>query len=142
MGIESNLGDLEREILRRTEYMDKGVEDKFINLVGDIQQDLILGGKARQPFKNRTGNLRRSMGVSLTGDRLIVSMLVYGWFLTFGVNGRKRANAYGLTSGAAEAFGVREGYEFGSERVPGIDPFDFYPRDIKDKLIKILEYNG
>lgn len=142
MPIDDNIQDLENEILNRTEYMDKGVQKEIINFVGDLQQRLILGGTRRPGFKTRTGNLRRSMGVNLTGDSLIVSMLIYGWYLTFGVNGKKRSNAFGLSEEVAKAFGVNKGYEFGSDKVPGIDPFDFYPRDIQDKLLEILNYDG
>ena len=69
-------------------------------------------------------------------------MLNYGYYQSFGVDGRKRKGAIGLTAGPAAAFGVREGYKFGSRSnskyVAGIKAKDFYPDDLEEKLEYLL----
>lgn len=146
MPIDNNFSELERLILNQTEYIEKGIPGQLASLVGEIQQKLIKGGELRSPFKTRTGNLRRSMQTTLEDYGLSISMLNYGYFLSFGVNGKNRANALGLPPDVATAFGVGEGYMFGqnstSDRVYGINPFGFYDNDIEDKLIEILTNNG
>ena len=94
-------------------------------------------------FKNITGNLRRSMSVTVDGTNVKIAMLVYGYFLSFGVDGRNRRGAFGLTEDVASAFNEPVGYRFGSRtksnRVPGITARRFYPEDIEQTLINIIE---
>jgi hypothetical protein len=83
------------------------------------------------------------MSVTAGEDSIKVSMLVYGYFLSFGVDGRKRKGAFGLTPDVAEAFGEEVGYKFGSRTdskyVAGIDARRFYPEEITEAIINILE---
>jgi hypothetical protein len=133
----SGLGELEKLILQEVNYVEKDLPGELASFVASIRADLLNGN-----YKSRTGNLRRSINVSLIDNDLIIDMLDYGYFISFGVNGRNRANAMGLTEDVASAFGVPPGYKFGqqtnSNRVYGIDPLDFYPIDIEDKLLKLL----
>jgi|VirMetMinimDraft_7_1064189.scaffolds.fasta_scaffold00828_13 hypothetical protein len=135
--IDSNMSELEALILREVDYVEKDVPLEFAKLASEIRNQLIGGN-----FKNRTGNLRRSIQVYEVDGNMIIEMLNYGYFISFGVNGRNRANALGLTEDVASAFGVQKGYKFGqqtqSNRVYGIDPRDFYPMDLENKLINIL----
>jgi hypothetical protein len=127
---------LEQQILSRVDYLDKGLAGKLAVLVSDVNNKLKAGN-----FKNRTGNLRRSMSAQLIDNTLTVSMLNYGYFLSFGVNGKNRSNAFGITAEVGEAFGLPEGYKFGaqsSKNVWGIDPRRFYPVNIEEELINIL----
>jgi len=145
MAIDDNIRELENLILRQSEYLEKEVPNELAKLVGDIQQELIAGGRGGNkqiPFKSRTGNLRRSMLTALEGSSVTIQMLNYGYYLAFGVNGRNRANALGLPPEVAGAFGVSEGYQFGSNNVYGINPFKFYPVDIENKILEILSKNG
>lgn len=145
MPIDDNLKELENLILSQSEYIEKDVPNELVKLVGDIQQELIAGGrggKKNEPFKNRTGNLRRSIFTALEGSSLTIKMLNYGYYLAFGVNGKNRSNALGLPNEVATAFGVTEGYQFGSQNVYGIDPFKFYPQDIENKILEILSKDG
>jgi hypothetical protein len=146
MAVTSNISDLEKLILDQSEFVEKDLPGELAALVGKIQQELIAGGrggKDNKPFQTRTGNLRRSMQTTLLDYGLSVEMLFYGWFLTFGVDGRKYANANGLTPEVAGAFGVADGYRFGqntqSPNVFGILPYNFYNIDIEEEIIKILE---
>lgn len=145
MPVEDNISELEQLILNQSEFVEKGLPGELASLVGKIQQELIAGGnggKNNQPFKSRTGNLRSSMKTTLLDYGLSVEMLFYGWFLTFGVDGRKYASANGLTPEVANAFGVTEGYKFGqNSQSPynwGIKPFNFYNIDIEEELINII----
>ena len=145
MPIDSNIEDLERLILEQSQFVEKGLPAELASLVGKIQQELIAGGrggKDNKPFQTRTGNLRRSMQTTLLDYGISVEMLFYGWFLTFGVDGRKYANANGLTPEVAGSFGVNEGYKFGqnsqSPNVFGILPYNFYNIDIEEELINII----
>jgi hypothetical protein len=135
MAIESDIQDLEREILEAIGGYTDTIPKQLAALVSDIQSQLKAGH-----FKNRTGNLRRSMRAALIDDSVSISMRGYGYFLSFGVNGKKRKNALGLPNEVATAFGVPEGYKFGqgSDKVWGINPYKFYPLDIEDRLIEIL----
>ena len=133
MAIESDIQDLEREILDAIGGYTDTIPKQLAVLVSDIQSELKAGR-----FKNRTGNLRRSMRAALIDDSVSISMRGYGYFLSFGVNGKNRSNALGLPNEVATAFGVKEGYKFGSNKVWGIDPYRFYPMDIEDRLIEIL----
>ena len=138
MPVTDNIDDLVNDILNITEYTEKEIPRELIELASDIQLQLQQGD-----FKNRTGNLRQSMNVSVVGDSLKVSMLVYGYFLSFGVDGRKRKGAFGLTPDVAQAFGEPVGYKFGSRTdskyVAGINARRFYPEDVTEKIINILE---
>ena len=142
--IEDNLDEFEKLILNEVQYYDKGIDQRFAVLVSNINQNLRNGG-----FQNRTGNLRRSMKVKYVEDQdqnsIIVSMLDYGYFISFGVNGRKRKLGIPINEAVAGGnFKIRyeAGHIFGSKaspvKVPGIRPYTFYPLDIEDQIIKIL----
>lgn len=142
MPIDENIDELANEILKTSEYLDKGVDGELSVLLSDVYNVLYQGGRRRTPFKNRTGNLRRSFsGVRIEEDAFIISMMYYGYFLSFGVDGFKRQNAFGIPQEVSEAFGEPLNYRFGSKhnpkKVPGIDPFDFYPENIQERLINI-----
>lgn len=131
-----SIAALEQEILNRVGNLEDGVTRKLAVLVSDINSSLQNG-----KFKNRTGNLRRSMNAQLVGDSMVISMLSYGYFLSFGVNGKNRSNAIGITEEVGEAFGLPTNYRFGarsSGNVWGIDPRRFYPLDIEQHIINIL----
>jgi len=138
MPVEDNIDDLINDILKITEYTEKDIPRELVELATQLQGDLQAGN-----FKNRTGNLRRSMNVAVEGTSVKIAMLFYGYFLSFGVDGRKRKGAFGLTPDVAEAFGEPVGYKFGSRTnskyVAGIDARRFYPEDITDTIINILE---
>jgi hypothetical protein len=138
MPVEDNIDDLVNDILNITEYTEKTIPRELVELATELQSQLQAGN-----FKNRTGNLRRSMNVSVEGTSLKIAMLFYGYFLSFGVDGRKRKGAFGLTPDVAEAFGEPVGYKFGSRTnskyVAGIDARRFYPEDITETIINILE---
>jgi hypothetical protein len=110
--IDSNMSELEALILREVDYVEKDVPLEFAKLASEIRNQLIGGN-----FKNRTGNLRRSIQVYEVDGNMIIEMLNYGYFISFGVNG---------------------GQQTQSNRVYGIDPRDFYPMDLENKLINIL----
>lgn len=133
MPVSSDIKKLEQEILDAIGGYTDTIPKQLAALVSDIQAQLKAG-----TFKNRTGNLRRSMRAALIDDSVSISMRNYGYFLSFGVNGKNRSNALGLPNEVATAFGVKEGYKFGSNKVWGIDPYKFYPMDIEDRLIEIL----
>jgi len=136
--IEDNIEDLVNDILNTVDYVEKDIPSELSELAFKLQSQLQQGD-----FKNRTGNLRQSMSVSASGESLKVSMLFYGYFLSFGVDGRKRKGAFGLTEDVANAFGEPVGYKFGSKSnskyVAGINARRFYPEDITDTIIEIME---
>ncbi len=138
MPVEDNIDDLINDIINITEYTEKTIPRELIELATELQGELQAGD-----FKNRTGNLRRSMNVAVEGTSLKIAMLFYGYFLSFGVDGRKRKGAFGLTPDVAEAFGEPVGYKFGSRTnskyVAGINARRFYPEDITETIINILE---
>ena len=133
MAIESDIQDLEREILEAIGGYTDTIPKQLASLVSNVQAELKAGR-----FKNRTGKLRRSMKAALIDDSFSISMMNYGYYLSFGVNGKNRSNALGLPNEVATAFGVREGYRFEGSNVYGIDPYRFYPQDLEERLIKIL----
>lgn len=142
---EEGLDELMNELLREAEYYDKGIDGNFFELIQNIKSEL-LGGN----FKNRTGNLRRSMEVSYINkeneNSVLIEMLRYGFFVSFGVNGTKYRMGIPLTSEVQTAFGtdpyLRNGYRFGDAsspvKVPGIRPRKFYPLNIEERIIQIL----
>jgi len=141
---EEGINELSQLILDTIEYYDKGLDGKFAVLVSDINQQLLRGD-----FRNRTGNLRRSMRVKYIEkdeENIIeVSMLDYGFFISFGVNGTKRKLGIPINEAVSKGnFKIRyqPGHIFGSRsnpvKVPGIRPRRFYPLDIEDRIIKIL----
>lgn len=138
MPVEDNIDNLINDILKITEYTEKDIPRELVEFATQLQGELQAGN-----FKNRTGNLRRSMNVAVEGTSVKIAMLFYGYFLSFGVDGRKRKGAFGLTPDVAEAFGEPVGYKFGSRTnskyVAGIDARRFYPEDITDTIINILE---
>jgi len=138
MPVEDNIDDLINDILKITEYTEKDIPRELVEFATQLQGELQAGN-----FKNRTGNLRRSMNVAVEGTSVKIAMLFYGYFLSFGVDGRKRKGAFGLTPDVAEAFGEPVGYKFGSRTnskyVAGINARRFYPEDITQTIINILE---
>ena len=135
-GVDTNI-DQNIDLIESLEsYYSKGFSLDLKKLARQVQQ-MMLAGK----FKNRTGALRRSMQAMADGDSIIVEMLTYGWFLSFGVNGKNRKQAIGLSEGVAGAFGVNEGYKFcqSSDKVWGIAPRNFYPTDLEEQIIVLLE---
>lgn len=131
--ITDNIAELEQLILDTVDYYESDAVGLMARLVSDITSDLKQG-----KYKNRTGNLRRSIRVKLIDYNLSVKMAPYGYFLSFGVKGKKYKNAYGLTEEVATAFGKKKGSKFGSNKVWGIKPRNFYPDDIEDQIVKIL----
>lgn len=131
--IDSDISKLEQEILDAIGGYEDTVPKRLAALVSNIQADLKAGR-----FKNRTGKLRRTMQAKLVDNNLSVSMMNYGYYLSFGVDGKNRSNALGLPNEVATAFGVKEGYRFHGSNVWGIDPYRFYPEGIEDKIIEIL----
>jgi len=135
---EEGLDDLINSILQEADYYEKDLPRELIQFATQLQGELQAGN-----FKNITGNLRRSMSVTVEGTNVKIAMLVYGYFLSFGVDGRNRRGAFGLTEDVASAFNEPVGYRFGSRtksnRVPGITARRFYPEDIEQTLINIIE---
>lgn len=131
--IEDNIAELEQQILDTVGYYENDLPRKLAALVSDIQAQLKAGR-----FKNRTGELRRSIRAKLIDNNISIDMKAYGYFLSFGVKGKNRNNTVGLPNEVATAFGVKEGYKFGSSKVWGIDARKFYPLDIEEKLLEIL----
>ena len=132
--VEMDVSELEQLILQQSGYIEKELPKELNVFLGEIQEKLKRGD-----FKNRTGDLRRSMKTALVDYDISVSMLNYGYFLSFGVDGRNRKGAFGVTSEVAAAFGVREGYKFGSSKVWGIEARKFYPTDLEETIINYLE---
>lgn len=159
MPVESNIEQLEKLILEQSEYLEKGVPERLTKLASEILLSLNSAFND-ETLKERTGKLRRSMGVIVDDYTLTIQMLNYGYFQSFGVKGTKGGDAIGLPPEVASAFGVSEGYtyQFKSKVISsesglpyparkkiaefGIKPKDFYMTDIEDKLVKILEQNG
>ncbi len=137
---EEGLDDLINSILQEADYYEKDLPRDLVQFATQLQGELQAGN-----FKNITGNLRRSMSVTVDGTNVKIAMLVYGYFLSFGVDGRNRRGAFGLTEDVASAFNEPVGYRFGSRtksnRVPGITARRFYPEDIEQTLINIIENN-
>ena len=102
MSIDSDISKLEQDILDAIGGYEDTVPKRLAALVSDIQSDLKAGR-----FKNRTGRLRRTMQAKLIDESMSISMMNYGYYLSFGVNGKNRANALGLPNEVAPATGWR-----------------------------------
>lgn len=158
MPIESNISELERLILEQTEYVEKSVPERLSRLASEVLLQLNSAFNDGS-LKEQTGNLRRSLAVTLDDYSITIQMLNYGYFQSFGVKGTKGGEAIGLPKEVASAFGVSEGYRFNfrskvisdksgfpypvRKKIAeyGIKPKDFYFTDIEDKIVKILQ-NG
>jgi len=142
---EEGLQDLMNALLQEAEYYDKDIDARFFDLSREIKDELRAGN-----FKNRTGNLRRSMEVYyVEGENenaIAIEMLRYGYFVSFGVNGFKYRMGIPLTEEVQAGFGTdpytRPNYRFGDASspvvVPGIRPRRFYPLNIEERIIEIL----
>lgn len=142
--------DIENEILDAIQGYRTTLNRELAVLVSNITAELKAGG-----FKDQTGNLRRSMRAYLIDKSLTIEMLYYGFFQSFGVNGTKKQFGVGITEEVGEAFTkqgypglkgkytYKTGYVFGTAsnpvKVAGIKPKNFYPTDVEDRLIKIIE---
>ncbi len=133
--IETNIPEVEKLFTDVADYYEYAVPKAFKQLADSVLADLKAG-----KFKNRTGALRRSMRTQAFDTGIGVEMLDYGYFISFGVDGKNRKQAFGLTEGVAQVFSVTEGYKFGqsSDKVYGIAPRNFYPMDLEQKIIDIL----
>ena len=139
---DSELEALQREILGVVQDLPDDLTERIALLASDVRQELLNGN-----FRNRTGNLRRSMATVYDGYSLRIRMLYYGYFLSFGVVNRAGSTirrTFGLSAEVAGAFNKDEGYIFGTgarvpERTYGVDARDFYPRDISERIINIID---
>jgi hypothetical protein len=134
-GFEDNgsIKALENEILGRIGELQDDTPRQLAALVSNLEAQLLAGD-----FKNRTGELRRSIRVALIDSNVSIKMKDYGYYLSFGVSGRNRNNTLGLPPEVATAFGVKEGYRYGSDKVWGISARKFYPLDVEEQLLEIL----
>ena len=154
MSVTSNISELEQLILEQTKYVEKDVPANLTRLATEIQLEMSKNAPVN------TGELRSSIKTITDGYQLTISMLDYGYFQSFGVNGTKKNVANGLPEIIASAFGVAEGYEYqfkskvisDKSGLPypvrkkiaefGIKPQPFYPSDVTDKIVEILIQNG
>lgn len=126
--------EFEQAILDRANGMDTTLAADLAKLAKEVEQEMKRG-----KFKNQTGALRRSINVRTRGkDGIAASMLNYGYYLSFGVEGFNTKKALGLSTDVAQAFKVSPGYKFGSNKVPGIAARKFYPDDIEEIIEEIL----
>lgn len=125
--------EFEQAILDRAE----GMEAKLATELADAAKQ-IQGQMKRGKFKNDTGALRRSIKVAVRGEGIAASMLRYGYYLSFGVDGYNRKGAVGLPADIASSFKVSPGYKFGSNKVPGIKNRNFYPDNMEEIIEEIL----
>ena len=135
MSIDSNIPEVENVVGQLEQYYRQELPQRFKALAKSVLDDLKSG-----KFKNRTGDLRRSMRTFAVDDGVVVAMLNYGYYLSFGVDGKNRRQALGLPAGVASAFSENEGYKFGqtSGKVWGIAPRNFYPADLEEEIINLL----
>lgn len=97
----------------------------------DILAELYAGD-----FKNITGDLRSSMEVQVMDYSLKISMLDYGYFVSFGVSGGDHTGLK-LTPEVESVFGVQS---FTSKRYQnwGISPRNFYPNNIQQRILDLI----
>lgn len=143
--IDDNIEEFAQLILNEVNYLDKGIDGKFANLVLDIKEQLYNGD-----YRSRTGNLRRSIQVKYVEKDdekyVVIQMTNYGFFISFGVNGFKRRLGIPINEAVAggdfKLWKYKPGHIFGSlanpVKVPGIRPRKFYPLDVENRIMKIL----
>jgi len=139
MPITDNIEELEKLILETIGGYEDTIPKQLAAFVSDIARELKAGD-----YKNRSGDLRRSIQVKLMDYDISIKMKEYGYYVSFGVQGGKY-RAMGLPAEVASAFGVPENYKFTSRKRKawGIRPRKFYPMDLEEKLLEILtEQNG
>lgn len=123
--------DMQQLILEAVEDIDDAANETLRRELARLAQRYYQTMRSTNSFRDRTGDLRRSMFVDVSEDNtLTIGMLYYGYFLNFGVKGREaRRSTFGVTPEVAEAFGVQTGKNFGPSRF-GIDARDFYPKSL------------
>jgi len=129
--VEDNIAELEDSILAAIGFYEDTIPKQMSRLVSDITRELKNGN-----YKNRTGDLRRSIQVKLIDNDISINMLNYGYFISFGVQGGKY-KALGLPDEVASAFGTRK-FTSKKRKAWGIKPRDFYPDDIEERIMEIL----
>lgn len=131
MPIEHNIEELEQLILDTVDYYEDDLPKRLAALVSDITAELKSGN-----YKNRTGELRRSIQVKLMDYNVSIKMKDYGYYVSFGVQGGKYT-ALGLPDDVADAFGTRK-FRSKKRKAWGIRPRNFYPTDLEERLLEIL----
>jgi hypothetical protein len=134
-GFEDNgsIKALQNDINNSISGLDSGLDSQLQALANKLESQLKSGN-----FKDRTGNLRRSIRVTVIDNDIKIDMADYGYFLSFGVKGKKNSSVLGLAPEVAAAFGVSEGSTFGDSNVYGISARKFYPLDFEEQLLNIL----
>ena len=121
MFVESLIRNLQQEVPKELDQVAK-----------DVLVELTAGN-----FNDRTGALRSSMNVVAEDYSLRISMLEYGYYVSFGVSGGDYTGQE-LADEVAGAFGTTL---FESKARPnwGISPRRFYPTDIEQRILDTLE---
>ena len=132
--LDEMVSALESQILDSVDNMEDEVNGELIDLAHEITQQLRAGS-----FNNQSGNLRTSMLAAVVNDNtLAISMLYYGYFLSFGVAPSNRT--FGLTPEVASEFrGKATNNIFQRKQGAGISAFDFYPRNVITSVNTILQ---
>lgn len=131
MPVDHNIEELENLILDTVDYYEDDLPRRLAAFVSDIELDL-KGGN----YKNRTGDLRRSIQAKLIDYNISIKMLPYGYFISFGVEGGKY-RALGLPEEVRDAFGTNK-FKSKKRKAWGIRPRKFYPDDLEERLLNIL----
>lgn len=159
---EEGLDELISQIEETIGGFKEGINVDLANYVAELKQHMISGD-----FKNRSGDLRRSMSASIIDEYAIqISMIYYGYYLAFGVDIRKQTGkrTFGVSPEVADALNAtgigtkinnNGDWKFGqaskSNRVFGINARgtsspspnsnsnSFYPDNVLDRLEEIIK---
>ena len=133
IALEGDVNDLMDQILSVSEGLDD-TNQLLTQLAINVQNQLRSGR-----FKDQSGDLRRSMRAYVQDNSLTISMLYYGYFLSFGTRASNRSP---LTAEVALVFPGKSG-ETSFFKQPdnnrGIAARGFYPTNIEEQIVAILE---
>lgn len=129
--VTDNIEQIAKQTDELVKQYETTVPQDLKKLVNEIQRELKAG-----KYKNKTGDLRRSISAKLIDYNITVQQLVYGYFISFGVEGGKY-KALGLPDEVASLFGTKK-FKSRKRKNWGIRPRNFYPDDIEQEIIDIL----
>ena len=134
VAFEGDVDDVMNDILAAAEGLND-TNQVLTQLAINIQNDM----RSTRGFTDQTGNLRRSIRAYVQDNALTISMLYYGYFLSFGTRNNSKSPLTAEVASALTPPKVEGSFFKQPDNNAGIASRGFYPTNIEEQIVAILE---